>query len=111
MGKQKLTIQDLSNISFPSAVAKSLSLNIMNRHFKHTSKEEKINIITNVLTQPEAYLNHDTLAVLAHKLVSHVMTETFTSYELDDEPKHFDIFGSKHIDTNAIQQMALAMRL
>jgi len=111
MGKQRLTIQDLSIITFPSSVAKSLSLNIMNRHFKHVPKEEKINIITNVLTHPEAYLNHDTLALLAHKLVSPVTDEAFTSYELEDEPKHFDIFGSKHIDINAVQQMELAMRL
>ena len=111
MGKQKLKIQDLSTVDFPSAVAKSLSLTIMNRHFKHASKEEKITMITNVLTEPEAYLDHETLSLLANKLVVRTIMETSTSYELEEAAKHFDIFGSKHIDTNAIEQMALAMRL
>lgn len=111
MGKHKLNIKDLSTISFPSEVAKSLSLNIMNRHFKHASNDEKLALITNVLADPEAYINHDTLSLLAHKLVSRSVTETFKAYELEDEPKHFDVFGSKHIEVNAFKQMELAMRL
>jgi tRNA-splicing ligase RtcB len=55
MGKQKLNIKDLSIINFPSEVAKSLSLNIMNRHFKHLPNEEKLMLIQNVLEHPEAY--------------------------------------------------------
>jgi tRNA-splicing ligase RtcB len=112
MGKQKLNIKDLNVISFPSEVAKSLALNIMNRHFKHTSNEEKLELITNVLTQPELYVEHTTLGTLALKLVSKSLgEESFKVYELDDEPKHFDVFGNKHIEINAIKQMELAMRL
>ncbi|MEJ1242139.1 RtcB family protein [Chryseolinea sp. T2] len=111
MGKQKLNIKDLSTINFPSDVARSLSLNIMNRHFGHTPNTEKLSLINNVLTHPDDYLNHDTLGLLAHKLVSKSITESFKAYELDDEPKHFDVFGSKHIELNAIKQMELVMRL
>src|SRR5689334_6031043 len=111
MGKQKLNIKDLSTIAFPSEVARSLSLNIMNRHFGHTPNEEKLSLIGHVLTHADEYLNHDTLGLLAHKLVSKSVTENFKVYELEDEPKHFDVFGSKHIETNAIKQMELAMRL
>lgn len=112
MGKQKLTIKDLAVINFSSAVAKSLALNIMNRHFKHTPNEEKIKLITNLLEHPELYVNHITLGILALKLVSKTITEdAYTVYELEDEPKHFDVFGNKHIERNAIQQMELAMRL
>src|SRR5690242_20112003 len=111
MGKHKLNIKDLSTISFPSEVAKSLSLNLMNRHFKHTPNDEKLVLVTKVLADPDAYLNHNTLGLLAHKLVSKSVFETFKTYELEDEPKHFDIFGSKHIEINAIKQMELVMRL
>ena len=111
MGKQKLNIKDLSTINFPSEVARSLSLNIMNRHFGHTPNEEKLSLINNVLTHPDDYLNDDTLGLLAHKLVSKSITESFKAYELDAEPKHFDVFGSKHIEINAIKQMELVMRL
>jgi tRNA-splicing ligase RtcB len=112
MGKQKLTIKELASIAFPSEVARSLSLNIMNRHFKHTSNEEKLKLINSVLEQPESYIDHSTLGILAQKLVSKTVgNESFKVYHLEDEPKHFDVFGNKHIEINAVKQMELAMRL
>src|SRR5688572_23481940 len=112
MGKQKLDLKQISVIDFPSDVAKSLALNIMNRHFKHTPNEDKLKLINDVLKQPDAYVNHNTLSLLAHKLVAKAtIEEYFTAYELTDEPKHFDVFGSKHIEINAIKQMEMAMRL
>ena len=112
MGKQKLNIKDLTVVDFPSDVARSLALNIMNRHFKHTPNEEKLKLINCVLEQPESYVNHATLGILAVKLVSKTMrAESFKVYQLNDEPKHFDVFGNKHIETNAIKQMELVMCL
>jgi tRNA-splicing ligase RtcB (3'-phosphate/5'-hydroxy nucleic acid ligase) len=112
MGKQKLNIKDLTVINFPSDVARSLALNIMNRHFKHTPNEDKLKLIYNVLEQPESYVNYSTLGILAQKLVSKTIgVEPFKVYQLEDEPKHFDVFGSKHIEINAVKQMELVMRL
>lgn len=111
MGKQKLNIKDLSTIKFPSEVAKSLSLNIMNRHFKHVPNGEKLVLIGKVITHPESYVSDDKLSLLAYKLISKHVEEHFKTYELNDAPQHFDVFGSKHIEMNAIKQMELAMRL
>jgi tRNA-splicing ligase RtcB len=112
MGKQKLTIKDLADIDFPSEVSRSLSLNIMNRHFKHTPNDEKLTLIAHVLEQPELYIDHTTLGILAQKLISKpIINEPYKVYVLEDEPKHFDIFGNKHIEINAVKQMELAMRL
>lgn len=84
----------------------------MNRHFKHTTNEDKLKLIAHVLEQPELYVNHATLGILALKLVSKSTEgESYSVYELEDEAKHFDVFGNKHIERNAIQQMELAMRL
>ncbi|HEY9006686.1 MAG TPA: RtcB family protein [Ohtaekwangia sp.] len=112
MGKQKITIHDLAVINFSSDVVKSLAMNIMNRHFKHTPHEEKLALIVDVLQHPEKYRDHTTLGILAHKLVNITGDEILSrAYELEYEPKHFDVFGNKHIDGNAIRQMELAMRL
>ena len=112
MGKQKLTIQELSNINFSSDVARSLALNIMNRHFKHMPNEEKLKTIVHVLEQPGAYVDHTTLGILARKLVSKALQpDSHQTYLLEDTPKHFDVFGNKHVEVGAIKQMALAMRL
>jgi len=112
MGRQKLTIQELNEVAFPSEVTRSLALNIMNRHFKHTANDEKLTVIKEVLAKPEEYVVHETLGILAAKLTSKtVNVSSFKVFELRDEPKHFEVFGNKHIETNAIRQMELAMRL
>ncbi len=90
MGKQKLIIQDLKHISFPSEVARSLAMNIMNRHFKHESIDEKLDLIKQVLDDPASYADHPTLSLLALKLVAKSFVEDpFVAYELLDEPKPF----------------------
>ncbi|HEX6226394.1 MAG TPA: RtcB family protein, partial [Chryseolinea sp.] len=111
MATQKINIKDLSCIDFPSEVVKSLSLNIMNRHFKHTPNDEKLNIIKNVLSDPQSFADHNTLGLIAYKLIARTKADDFKVYQLEDEPKHFDVFGNKHIETNAVKQMELAMRL
>jgi tRNA-splicing ligase RtcB (3'-phosphate/5'-hydroxy nucleic acid ligase) len=111
MGKQKLTIKDLAVINFSSEVAKSLALNIMNRHFKHTPNEEKITIIKELLAAPSQYVDHHLLGGLTKKLISKKGDGPYTSYELEDKPKAFNVVGTKHIEDAAIKQMEIAMRL
>lgn len=112
MGKQKLHIKDLTTIPFPSEVARSLALNIMNRHFKHMPLDEKLITINKVLAQPELYMHYGAWSVLALKLVAKTESnESYKTFQLNDEPKHFDVFGNKHIEVNAIKQMELAMCL
>ncbi|HEY9048698.1 MAG TPA: RtcB family protein [Ohtaekwangia sp.] len=112
MGKQKITIHDLAVIRFPSDIARSLALNLMNRHFKHISNEEKLTLITDVLEHPTNYTDHTTLGILVHKLLNTIADETASQvYELEPVPRPFDVFGSKHIDGNAMRQMELVMRL
>jgi tRNA-splicing ligase RtcB (3'-phosphate/5'-hydroxy nucleic acid ligase) len=111
MGNQKLTIKDISTIDFPSEVAKSLALNIANRSFKHFSIEDKKTMIGDVLENPINYRTHDSWSVLALKLLAETLTDTFDSFELEDVAARFEVFGSKHIELNAIRQMEIAMRL
>jgi tRNA-splicing ligase RtcB len=112
MGKQKLDLKDLNTIEFTSDVTRSLALNIMNRHFKHTPNTEKLKLIQDVLTNPQDFIDHSTLGILALKLVSKTIEpEPYKVYELLSAPRHFDVFGGKHIEISAVQQMELAMRL
>lgn len=111
MGKQKLTIQELAVIDFPSDVIRSLSLNSVNKHFKYASNEEKITIIKQVLAEPSSYRDHPGLAVLARKLLPEVSPEVVSFYELQSQATHYDVFGSKLIEQATYHQMELAMRL
>jgi tRNA-splicing ligase RtcB (3'-phosphate/5'-hydroxy nucleic acid ligase) len=113
MGNQKISIKDLSTIDFPSDVARSLGMNVMNKAFKHTPKEEKFRILRNVFEHPEEFLHDEALSILAGKLLGKLKDEAghFAAYNLLDEPKAFEVFGHKHIESSAKQQMQLAMRL
>lgn len=113
MSNQKINSKDLKRVIFTSDVARSLGMNIMNQYFKYTPKNQKLEILAHVLAQPESYLDHEVLSPLAQKLVDKRVegNSRSNSYELEAEPNHFDVFGSKHIESNAIRQMELAMRL
>lgn len=112
MGNQKLNIKDIHTIEFPSEVARSLGLNIMNQHFRHTPKEEKIQLLEAVLSNPGDYHTHEVLGVLAQKLVKKQDDAAVRQeYDIADEPRPFEVFGNKHIEHNAIHQMSVAMRL
>jgi len=102
----------MRGIDFPSDVIRSLALNIMNRHFKHMPIEEKLNQITTVLQHPEDFRDHELFSMMALKLVSKSHTELlYESHDLHETPKHFEVFGQKHIERNAFQQMEVVMRL
>jgi tRNA-splicing ligase RtcB len=112
MGNQKLNSLDVRLIGYSSDVAISLAMNSINRGFKHSSIEEKISVLTHVLSEPELYFNHEVLGTLAYKLTNKTEDKASSlSYELEHEAKHFEVFGNKHIEGNAIRQMEMAMRL
>jgi tRNA-splicing ligase RtcB len=113
MSNQKIDIKDLKKANLTSDVARSVGMNIMNRHFKHMPKEQKLETLVSVLAQPELYVHHLVLGQLAQKFIvkPRIVDSEWKAYELDDKPKHFDVFGIKCIEESAIHQMELAMRL
>jgi tRNA-splicing ligase RtcB (3'-phosphate/5'-hydroxy nucleic acid ligase) len=111
MGKQKIKGKDLKQLDFPGNEAKSVAVNILSKHFKHGSKEEKLSIIKNVLESPEAYIEDEVLGQLSRAILGTVVMKTdYEVHSLRDEGA-FNLFGQKHIDRNAVMQMESAMRL
>lgn len=41
MGKNRMKGKHLRKVDFPSDIAKSVAINIMTKHYKHVSMEEK----------------------------------------------------------------------
>ncbi len=111
MGKNRLKGKHLRKIDFPSDIAKSLALNIMTKHFKHVSNEEKLQIIQNVLLNPEQYLEDEHLKPLSIALVGKPKMKTDYEVHMLKHSGDFTIYGLRHIGQNAIQQMEAAMRL
>src|SRR5690606_11894503 len=103
--------KDLSKIGFVNDVSRSIAIMVAARHFKHVPKNEVLQLLIQVKEDPEAYLQHETLAQLAQTFVTKIEKQTFETFELKPEGGPVKIYGDKNIEGSAKQQMELAMRL
>lgn len=111
MGKQKLDVKDIHGIAFPSEVVKSMALNIVNRHYKHDTRELKLQYIQAVLQHPHQYVEHPVLGQLALRIAPPAETVFDQWYDLRPTPKPYAIFGQQYIESSARHQMDVAMSL
>jgi len=111
MGKNRLKGKHLRKVDFPSDVAKSVAINIMTKHYKHVSNEEKLEIIKNVLSDPENYLAHENLEPLARALCGKPKLKSDYEVHILKKDGDFNLYGQRYIDQNAVLQMETAMKL
>ncbi|WP_210463567.1 RtcB family protein [Rufibacter roseolus] len=111
MGKYSIKSKDLSKIGYRDDVARGLAMNLAARHFKHAPKEEVIQVLQEVLLQPDAYQEHPFLAPLALKLAPPQKQKSLTSHTLLPTAGPVKIYGNQGIEAAAKKQMELAMRL
>lgn len=103
--------KELSKIGYTNHVARSKAINIINKHCKHDSREQILAVLCDLLEYPEKYKENEIWRQLAEHFAPTLEAKPFTSHLLADEPKEYKIYGKKHIDSLARQQMELAMRL
>ncbi|MES2837008.1 MAG: RtcB family protein [Bacteroidota bacterium] len=111
MGKNLITGKHLRKFDFPSDIAKSVAINIMSKNYKHFSIDEKLEIINNVLLDPEQYLEHEFLKPLSDELCGKPKIKTSYEVHVLKNTGDFTIYGQRLIGQNAILQMEAAMRL
>lgn len=111
MGKNRLKGKHLRKVDFPSDIAKSVAINIMTKHYKHASNEEKLEIIKNVLLNPKNYLEHEFLMPLARAIAGKPKLKSDYEVHMLKNEGDFSIYGQRHIGHNAILQMEAAMKL
>lgn len=103
--------KELSKIGYTNNVARSLAINIVSKHCKYDSKEEIITILIDILDNPEKYKENTVWSKLAEHFLPNSTEKPFNVYDLLDEALPFKTYGGKFIDTQAKQQMKLAMQL
>jgi tRNA-splicing ligase RtcB (3'-phosphate/5'-hydroxy nucleic acid ligase) len=111
MGKNRVKGKHLRKINFPSDIAKGVAIHILSKHYKHVALEEKLEVISQVLQDPQAFLEHEHLCPLARAIIGKPTIKT--NYEVHQlkHQGHFNLYGKKHIASNAIAQMEAAMKL
>ncbi len=111
MANQKIRGKDLKKIKYTSNKSMALAIDIISKHFKHETKDKKIEILTHVKSNPEQYLEDDMFRQLAEELIPEPELKPKKEIALKRDSGDFNVFGRKLITSNAYQQMELAMRL
>ncbi len=116
MAKLKLRGKDLEKIGYPrGSHITSLAMNIMHQHFKKTKKADALELLQQIIEQPEQFTKDIILGKIARQFLPEE-EETAKgqpvrqNYDLQ-EPAAFPVYGKKFIDTNTKHQMEIAMKL
>jgi tRNA-splicing ligase RtcB (3'-phosphate/5'-hydroxy nucleic acid ligase) len=110
MSKLKLKPKQLMELGFPQNPAISMTMSVMEKHFKHATYEEVEPLLKALVETPEKYYNDELFGKIAERIkpLPEVGRE---KHELLAEPLPFNTFGLEHIEKEAFQQMKTAMRL
>ncbi|GAA4400798.1 RtcB family protein [Nibrella viscosa] len=111
MGRtHNLTGKDLRRIGYPEGKVISIALQVMQQHFKHSKPSEALELLEKVRENPGDYLKNPTLGKIAAELVPKPKAGP-DEIPLSESRKEYTVFGADHIETGAINQMEIAMRL
>lgn len=110
MGKLKITAKELRAIGYPESPVITVAMSVMEKNYKHHTKEEAMEILKAVLAAPVEYANDAVLALIAEKLLpKEKIMEAEIS--LNSSGVHFNIFGADYIEQGALHQMYAAAKL
>jgi tRNA-splicing ligase RtcB len=110
MSKLKLQGKELRAIGFPEGPVISIAMNVMEKNYKHHSKEEALAILRGVLQAPDDYANDEALGLIAKQLIPKEETEG-QNISLNQTGIQFNVFGQEHIEEGAMHQMYQAAKL
>ena len=110
MAKLKLRGKDLRQIGYPEGPVISIAMNIMQREYKYSTKEEVMELLQKILKAPVEYENDAVLGLIAQQLIP---KETIAGnvIEMNKTGVPVNIFGSDAIEQQALTQMDQAARL
>ena len=69
MSKLKIQGKELRAIGYPEGPVISVAMNVMEKNFKHHSKEEAMEILKEVLQSPHDYASDEALGLIAKQLL------------------------------------------
>jgi len=110
MAKLILSGKELRAIGFPEGPVISIAMNVMQKNYKHHSKEEVIEILKKVLASPIEYKNDAVLVLIAEQLLP-MPSADGAEVSLNQNGIQFNVFGSEHIEEGAMHQMYMAAKL
>jgi tRNA-splicing ligase RtcB len=110
MNKLKMQGKDLRAIGYPEGPVISVAMNVMQKNYKHHSKEEVMELLKKILEAPVEYENDVVLGLIAQQLIPKKQTEG-QEISLNNSGIQFNVFGQEHIEEGAMHQMYQAAKL
>ncbi len=110
MSKLKLQGKELRAIGYPEGPVISIAMNVMEKNYKHHSKEGALELLKEILQSPHDYASDEVLGVIAKQLLPKPSTEG-AELSLNNSGIQFNVFGQEHIEEGAMHQMYTAAKL
>jgi tRNA-splicing ligase RtcB len=110
MSKLKIQGKEIRALGYPEGPVISVAMNVMEKNFKHHSKEKAFDILKEVLQSPHDYASDEVLGLIAKQLLPKPEAEG-QNISLNQNGIQFNVFGQEHIEEGAMHQMYQAAKL
>ena len=113
MSKLKIQGKEIRALGYPEGPVISIAMNVMEKNFKHHSKEKAFEILKEVLQSPHDYVADETLGQIAKQLLPKAPPSEGLgeAVSLNQNGIQFNVFGQEHIEEGAMHQMYQAAKL
>jgi tRNA-splicing ligase RtcB len=111
MKKLRLSGKELRAIGYPEGPVISITMNVMEKHFKHESQENALEVLKRVLSSPGDYLTDEILGMIAQQLMPKPKADDGIEVSLNQSGIQFNVFGTEYIEQGAMHQMYTAAKL
>src|SRR5678816_2898036 len=113
MSKLKIQGKEIKALGYPEGPVISIAMNVMEKNFKHHSKEKALDILKEVLQSPHDYVADETLGQIAKQLLPKAPPSEGLgeAVSLNQTGIQFNVFGQEHIEEGAMHQMYQAAKL
>jgi tRNA-splicing ligase RtcB len=109
--KLKITAKELRAIGFPESPIIPIVMNTMEKNYKHSNKENVMELLKKVLASPIEYKNDAILSIIALRLLPKQDAEDAATIALNETGIDYTIYGAEHIEDGALHQMNIAAKL
>ena len=109
MNKLVIKGEDLKSIGYPEGKVIGIAIKVVKQNYREFEKEEVMAILTKVVQYPENFLDDEILESIAQELIEKPNDDA--TIALKETGGSYSVFGAKHIEQGAINQMEVAMKL
>lgn len=111
MNKLNIKGEDLKSIGFPQGKAIGIAIKKIEQNYRDFAREDVLVILKKLVQYPENFLDDETLGEIAQEIIEKPKLDEQQVISLKEKGEIYSIFGGDNIDTGAIDQMEIAMRL